>query len=164
MRVPRRSLLRRDSITRFKSMPTRCRRLTYLVALVLLTSFLSQAFAQQKNSPSNGTNEKLTLVQAAMCEGMKDNSPQNRAIVFPFSIGRVYCFTTFDPVPAKTFIYHKWYFRDKLRARVKLSLKTPRWSTFSRIGLRDSEKGPWRVEIADEEGNVFRILRFSVTD
>jgi hypothetical protein len=75
-----------------------------------------------------------------------------------------YCFTTFDPVPEKTVIYHKWYFRDKLRARVKLSLKTPRWSTFSRIVLRNGEKGPWRVEIADEEENIFGILRFSVTD
>jgi hypothetical protein len=125
---------------------------------------LSQAFAQKKDSLSTGTTEKLTLVQAAMCEGIEDNSPKNRAIVFPFSIGRVHCFTTFDPVPAKTVIYHKWYFRDKLRARVKLSLRTPRWATFSRIGLRDGEKGPWRVEITDEEENILRILRFSVTD
>ncbi|MGD8229342.1 MAG: DUF2914 domain-containing protein [Desulfobacteraceae bacterium] len=145
-------------------MSTRCRRLTYLIVLVFLTSFLSQAFAQKKDSLSTGTTEKLTLVQAAMCEGIEDNSPKNRAIVFPFSIGRVHCFTTFDPVPAKTVIYHKWYFRDKLRARVKLSLRTPRWATFSRIGLRDGEKGPWRVEITDEEENILRILRFSVTD
>jgi hypothetical protein len=145
-------------------MSTKCRRLTYFFVLVFVTSFLSQAFAQKKDSSSKGTNEKLTLVQAVMCEGIEDNSPKNRAIVFPFSIGRVYCFTTFDPVPAKTVIYHKWYFRDKIRARVKLSLKSPRWSTFSRIGLRDGEKGPWRVEIADEEGNIFGILRFSVTD
>ncbi|NNG08274.1 MAG: DUF2914 domain-containing protein, partial [Desulfobacteraceae bacterium] len=36
--------------------------------------------------------------------------------------------------------------------------------TFSRIGLRNGEKGPWRVEITDEDGNIFGILRFSVTD
>ena len=140
------------------------RRLISFLLLILLASFLSQAFAQKKASPSKGTNEKLTLVQATMCEGIQDNSPKNRAIVFPFTIGRVHCFTTFDPVPQKSLIYHKWYFRDKLRARVKLTLKTPRWSTFSRIGLRKGEKGPWRVEISDEEGNTFGILRFSVTD
>ena len=142
----------------------RSRRLTYFIALAILASFLSQAFAQKKDSPSKGTNEKLTLVEAAMCEGIQDNSPKNRAVVFPFTVGRVYSFTTFDPVPENTVIYHKWYFRDKLRARVKLSLKTPRWSTFSRIGLRNGERGPWRVEITDEEGNIFGILRFSVTD
>jgi hypothetical protein len=47
---------------------------------------------------------------------------------------------------------------------VKLSLKTPRWSTFSRMRLRNGEKGPWRVEITDEEGNILGVLRFSVTD
>ena len=140
------------------------RRLTSILLLIFLASFLSQAFAQEKDSPPKGANEKLTLVQAAMCEGIEDNSPKNRAIVFPFSIGRVHCFTAFDPVPDETVIYHKWYFRDKLRARVKLSLKTPRWATFSRIRFRDEEKGPWRVEITDEEGNIFGILRFSVTD
>ena len=145
-------------------MSNRCRRLTFFFALIILVPFLSHAFAQKKESPSKATPKRLTLVQAATCEGIKDNGPKNRAIVFSIKIKRVHCFTTFDPVPKKTVIYHKWYFRDKLRARVKLSLKTPRWSTFSRIGLRNGDKGPWRVEIADEEGNIFGILRFSVTD
>ena len=140
------------------------RRLISFLLLIFLASFLSQAFAQKKDSPTKGKIKKLTLVQAAMCEGLRDNNPKNRAIVFPITIGRVHCFTSFDPVPRKTVIYHKWYFRDKLRARVKLSLKAPRWKTFSRIGLRNGEKGPWRVEITDGEGNIFRILRFSVTD
>jgi hypothetical protein len=145
-------------------MSIRRRKITYLFVLIFLALFFAQAFAQKKVAPSKATPKKLTLVQAAMCEGIQDNSPKNRAIVFPFTIGRVHCFTTFDPVPAKTVIYHKWYFRDKLRARVKLSLNTPRWSTFSRIGFRDGEKGPWRVEITDEEGSFFGTLRFSVTD
>ena len=145
-------------------MSIRRRKITYLLVLIFLASFFSQAFAQKKVAPSKSTPKKLTLVQAAMCAGMKDGSPKNQAIVFSISIGRVHCFTTFDPVPKKTIIYHKWYFRDKLRARVKLSLKAPRWSTFSRIGIRNGEKGPWRVEITDVEGNIFQTLRFSVTD
>ena len=145
-------------------MSTRCRRLAYSIALVLLTCFSSQALAQKKDSPPKGTNETLTLAQAAICEGIQNNSPKNRAIAFSVSISRIYCFTTFDPVPKKTIIYHKWYFKDKPRATVKLSLQTPRWSSFSRIRLREDEKGPWRVEITDEEGNIFGILRFSVTD
>jgi hypothetical protein len=145
-------------------MSIRRRKITYLLVLIFLASFFSHAVAQKKVAPSKAIPKKLTLVEAAMYEGMTDGSPKNQAIVFPISIGRVHCFTTFDPVPEKTVIYHKWYFRDKIRARVKLSLKTPRWSTFSRIGIRNGEKGPWRVEITDAEGNIFRTLRFSVTD
>ncbi len=153
-----------DETARHKSMSIIRRRLISFLVLIFLASFLSQAFAQEKDPPAKATSKKLALVQAATCEGVSDTSPKNRAIVFPLKIGKIYYFNTFDPVPEKTIIYHKWYFRDKLRARVKLSLKTPRWSTFSRIGLRDDDKGPWRVEITDEEGNIFGILRFSVTD
>lgn len=133
--------------------------------LTFLTSPASQAIAKDKenSSPTEGPG-KLTLVQAAICEGIKELSPENEAIVFSIKRGRVYCFTLFDPVPEKAFIYHNWFFRDQPRRRVRLTLQTPRWSTFSRIGFREDDKGPWRVEITDEEGNIFHILRFSSTD
>ena len=145
-------------------MSNRCRRLTFFLALIILIPFLSQAFAQKKDSSTKAATKKLTLVRATMSESIKNHEPKNHGIVFPIKIGRLHCFTTFDPVPKKTIIYHKWYFRDKLKAGVKLTLKTPRWSTFSRMRLRNGEKGPWRVEITDAQGNIFQILRFSVTD
>ena len=30
--------------------------------------------------------------------------------------------------------------------------------------LREADRGTWRVEITDKEGNIFKILRFSITD
>jgi hypothetical protein len=30
--------------------------------------------------------------------------------------------------------------------------------------LRETDKGPWRVEISDQNGRVFSTLRFSITD
>lgn len=108
--------------------------------------------------------EKLTLVRAAMCEKIEDYAPQNQGIVFSVAIGKITCFTFFDPVPENSFIYHKWYYRDRLTTRIKLSLKTPRWSTFSSIQLREADKGPWRLEVTDSDGNVLQTLRFSITD
>jgi hypothetical protein len=77
---------------------------------------------------------------------------------------RVYCYTDFSTVPEKSFAYHNWYLRDNLKASVKLTVRPPRWSTYSSIQLRDSDKGPWRIEITDEEGNILKTLRFSVID
>ncbi len=125
----------------------------------------SPTLAQQnKDSLSIAASKKLTLVQAAMCEGIKEYNPRNQAIVFSMTIGEVSCFTSFDPVPQKTVIYHNWLHRDKLSTKIKLSLQPPRWSTFSSIRLREADKGPWRVEITDQEGNIFHVLRFSITD
>jgi hypothetical protein len=120
--------------------------------------------AEEKSSNVPPNPQKLALVKGVMCEGIKDHLPYNQGVVFPLGAGRVACYTEFDPVPKKTAIYHNWYYRNKLSMRVKLYLQPPRWSTYSTINLEESDKGPWRVEITDQEGVVFAILRFSITD
>ena len=125
----------------------------------------SQVCSQnQGESSSSQDSKKLTLVLAALCEWIKDHSPSDEAIVFSIRLGSIYCFTDFEPVPEKADIYHKWFSRDKLRTERKLPVKPTRWSTFSKIRLLKGDKGPWRVEITDQQGIIFQTLRFSVTD
>lgn len=144
----------------------RCKLCKFLFVLICTNFFLSsQALPQDNRNPSSTpVSKKLTLVRAAMCEGIEEYVPQNQAIVFSMTIGKVSCFTSFDPVPEKMSVYHKWFFRDKLSTRIRLSLQPPRWSTFSSIQLREADKGPWRVEVIDQEGNILDILRFSIVD
>ena len=104
------------------------------------------------------------LVRAVMCEEMDNLAPKNAGIIFSLSRGGVSCFTDFDPVPEKTYIYHSWYRRDRLITTKRLTLKPPRWSSFSRVQLRKADTGPWRVEIRDNSGSLQRILRFSIID
>ena len=139
---------------------------TSIILLVCIAVFLSaQGSAQNsKTALPRQTVAKLTLEQAAMCEEIKEYTPYNSAVVFSIKIGKVSCFSSFDPVPEKTFIYHKWYHQDKPSTKKKLTLNAPRWATYSSILLRETDKGPWRVEISDQNGNLFRILRFSITD
>jgi hypothetical protein len=99
-----------------------------------------------------------------MCEALSGYEPIHPAVVFSVSRQRVYCFTIFDPVPRRTVIYHKWYRRDVLTSTVKLQLNPPRWTTFSNMQLRESDKGPWQVKVTDEDGHVFHTLRYSITD
>lgn len=138
----------------------------FLIILLSLDIFFSlQAHPQTKeNSSSTPVPKELTLFHAAMCEEVKEHVPRNPAIVFSITIGKVFCYTSFDPVPEKTFIYHNWFHRDKISTKIKLNLKPPRWSTYSRIQLREADKGPWHMEITDNKGNILRVLRFSITD
>jgi hypothetical protein len=108
--------------------------------------------------------EKPILISAVMCEDVQDRQPISEGVVFSIGMGRVVCHTVFDPVPEKTFITHNWYNRDNLSTKIKLQLLPPRWTTYSAIQLRESDKGPWRVEITDSEDRVLQILRFSVTE
>ena len=106
----------------------------------------------------------LVLGESTVCENVQNGSPEQAAVAFSVSLKRVYCYTDFNTVPEKSFAYHNWYFRDNLKASVKLTVRPPRWSTYSSIQVRDSDKGPWRIEITTEEGNILKTLRFSVID
>jgi hypothetical protein len=104
------------------------------------------------------------LVRAVMSEAIEKLVPVNPAIVFSIDLGRISCFTEFDPVPKKAVIHHKWYRRDSLISARQLTINPPRWSSFSSMQLRDADKGPWRVEVTDENGKLIESLRFSITD
>jgi hypothetical protein len=128
--------------------------------ILLLTAGQAEVFAQEGSAKE----KKLAITQAVMCEEIRDYEPYNRAAVFSISIGKVYCFTAFNPVPRNMFVYHSWYRRDRLITTRRLSLKTPEWSVFSTIQLRQADKGPWRVEVKDHNGGIIRIIKFSITD
>ncbi len=123
-----------------------------------------EAVTPAKAAPPAATVRKLSLRYAVMCEGVRGYKPLNPGIVFSIRIGRVTCFTSFDSVPRKVFIGHRWYFRDRLITTMERVLKPPNWSTVSSIQLREADKGPWRVEIIDPSGRIMRVLRFSITD
>lgn len=105
-----------------------------------------------------------TLERGVMCEAIENFLPTNPAVVFSIARNTIICFTSFDPVPEATDIFHKWYRLDRLVSLIKLSLKPPRWSTFSNMQLRDIDKGPWRVDIENKDGIVLKTLYFSITD
>ena len=134
-----------------------------LVITALLLSATVGRTADKKNAPGV-VPAGLTLTDAVMCEGIESYTPQTPAVVFSINIGKVNCYSKFDPVPEKTHIYHRWFFKDRLTTRKRLYLKPPRWGTYTSIQLREADRGPWRVEIADKEGNILKILRFSITD
>lgn len=139
--------------------------LIFLMAFIgcmILPAFVA---AQSGDKPSPPTGERqLILGEATVSEIVKNGIPFNSATVFSITLGRVYCFTDFVEVGEKTIIYHNWFYRDEKRASVKLALRPPRWATFSSVTLRDSDKGPWQVEVTTENGKVLKILRFSVID
>ncbi len=107
---------------------------------------------------------KTKMVQSVMCEAIESFQPVNPAVVFSISQGEVFCYSNFDPVIEKTFIFHKWYKKDKLIFTMRLTLSPPKWSTFSRIQIRNADKGPWRVEILDSDEILLKTLRFSMAD
>jgi len=137
----------------------------FVITLTVVFFFSPYALSQDvKNLRGEANPARPNLVKAVMCEGMRDNDPHNQGLVFSAAMGRILCFSDFETVPKKTSIYHNWFFRDRLVTRLKLTLQPPRWSGHSSIQLREADRGPWRVEVTDQEGYIFETLRFSITD
>jgi hypothetical protein len=131
----------------------------------ILFFFCFHANAQEQGKPEVVGKEKvLALSEAFLCENILNAQPKNRAVVFSIALEKIVCYTAFDPVPENSIIYHKWYHKDELNKKTRLSLKPPRWAVFSRILLREAHKGPWRIEIVDRADKVFQVLRFSIVD
>ena len=133
----------------------------FIIGIVLLSV---AALWAADSETAKEVSERPVLAHGVMCERIEDHAPQNETIIFPVSAGNVICFTYFNPVPRNTIVYHNWYRRDRLSAKVKLRLQSPRWSTFSRHKIRPADKGPWRVEVVGEDGALFATIRFSITD
>jgi len=138
-----------------------------ILSIILLVT-ATQFFCYADDNPPGDTKiapRVPVLTVAVLCEDVRYSKiPINQAVVFSSDLGRLVCFTDFEPVYEKTFIFHKYYFKDKFISRVKLTLNPPRWATYSRIQLRETDKGPWRVDITDANGKVLHSIRFSITD
>lgn len=143
-----------------------CIMLTLTVYVPILSDTFVCAEDQVIFQPTQATDllQKAKLSQATMCERVDNLNPTRPGVVFSVSAGQVCCFTSFDPVPQPTLIYHRWYHRDELSTQTRLRIYPPKWATYSVIQLRETDKGPWRVEITDQAGNILSILRFSIAD
>jgi len=144
--------------------------LLLIPAALAMVMVVSNGFAQVAEQASaqaaepGEPSQKLKLSHAAMCERVDNLTPTRPGMVFSVANGQVCCFSSFDPVPQPTLIYHRWFHRDELSTQTRLRVYPPKWSTYSVIQLRETDKGPWRVEITDQNGRVFNVLRFSIAD
>ena len=136
----------------------------FLVCLVAATTGVLPGWAQDLDVKIESVPKPPLLVQAEMCESIENFKPVNPAVVFSISLGRVYSFTSFDPVFEKTVMFHRWFRKDRLISNSRLVLNPPNWASFSSMQLRPVDKGPWRVEIVDSQDNLIKTLRFSISD
>jgi hypothetical protein len=147
-------------------MGTKYKLYLFIVILICCNLLLASQVLPQNNQDSllSRDSEEPVLDDAVMCEEIKDFTPKNQGVVFSIKIGKVSCFTSFDPVPKETVIYHKWFHKDKPSTKKRLTLQPPRWATYSSIQLRETDKGPWRVEITDQKESILHTVRFTITD
>jgi len=135
------------------------RRIVFIILLIVANVAIHPAAFGEETG-----NGMINIEKAVICEAVQNLKPVHPAIAFSIKIGKVLCYTEFSEISQETFVFHRWYRRDELVTEKKLVLKPPQWSTYSSIQLRESDKGPWRVNIVNVHDQTMKILRFSVTE
>ncbi len=142
-----------------------------MLLLTLLPFMVCPCLAADTNDNLSPTSKdkvakdmEVSLVEAVMCESVQNLRPVNQALTFSVALGHVYCVSVFKPTSKPTIIYHRWYRRNELSTQIRLKIYPPHWTAYSVIQLRVEDKGPWHIEVADQNGMVFDTLRFSITD
>ncbi|SFM42444.1 DUF2914 domain-containing protein [Thermodesulforhabdus norvegica] len=131
-----------------------------IMALVITLINAVRLSAQDGTMP----NTRPQLVEALMCEGVKDYACVGPSIVFSVEKREVFCYTRFENVSGALTVYHRWRHRDELSTQIRLRVRKTNPVAYSSIQLREADKGPWQVEVVGEDGFVYEVLRFSITD
>ncbi len=148
------------------------RKMTKLIRLTqaLTMLFIIQVVAfpvvaiEEEKPITTASETRLSVSSSVMCEEIKDGKPVNVSAVFSKKLDRINCYTRFKPLDRDTTFFEDWYRRDKLNTRKTISLKPNSTWTYAGIFVQESDMGPWRVEITNENGDILHVLRFSITD
>ena len=130
--------------------------------LLLATGLLACpviAGAQQE-----GDDTRTQAGEVFVCSGIESGRPLGRSVIFSAAQGTLYCYSDFTRVAAVEHITHRWFFLDREVAHFNLTLQPPRWSAYSSLKVTPDKKGPWRVEVLDQDGVVYGTARFSIVD
>lgn len=133
--------------------------------LVVACLLLPLTVGNKATSEDNNNNNKVSLlIEAYMCEEVENMLCKEPAVVFSVEKRQVFCYTRFGNVPETMIVYHRWYYRGDLSTQIRLKVRKSEPVVFSSIQLREADKGPWQVEIVGDDGHVYKVLRFSITD
>jgi hypothetical protein len=111
-----------------------------------------------------GDDTRTQAGEVFACSGIEAGRPLGRSVVFSAAQGTLYCYSDFTRVAEVEHVTHRWFFLDREVAHFNLTLQPPRWSAYSSLKVTPDKKGPWRVDVLDQDGVVYGTARFSIVD
>ena len=128
----------------------------YWPALIASAFIASTATAQQQaGAPA------APMAEAAVGTGVAERALQGAAESFPAGTERVYCFARITNVPTDGEIEFVWFKGDTEQARVKQTVKSSPYRTWSSKALPADAAGDWRCDVIQGE-KVLQSVKFKI--
>ena len=107
--------------------------------------------------------DNVTLIKARVCTAVEDRMPVGEGQAFPWTAPRVYVWSLVGAADPPAVIHHIYYHGKNKVGDVVLKIGSSHWRTWSFQSLGEKRlQGPWRVDIASDDGQVLRSLHFRV--
>lgn len=133
---------------------------TTIIIVFSICFLINSTIAQDEETTKA---EGFRIGRIAICNSIVEREPVGISENFNADIGRIFCFTEVINAKIDTFITHEWYYKDELKATVKLKVSGTRWRTWSSKGIDKNWTGKWRVEVKDAEGNPLASATFEIS-
>lgn len=130
------------------------KRLGVMVVFLLAFLFAAKCFAQSA---------ELQVTELVVSAAVLDRTPVDVRDRFPSDIKTVWCFSRIKVDVESAVIYHVWYYNNEKQFQIGLNLKrAPGFRTYSSKGIMEHQKGEWRVDVTDADGNVLKSVSFKI--
>jgi len=120
-----------------------------------------EALAPQLVAPSivTSTVKRALLTSAILQREPSDDLGHSVSLA---QLQRVFYFTHLLASKGQV-MQHRWYYKDKLQANVRLNIGSDNWRTYSSKALTNTMQGSWRVELVDTDNKVIDVHNFDVS-
>lgn len=106
--------------------------------------------------------QKMMIKSMEFGTGIEDRRVTGIDTAFVDNVKQIYCFTQISGAADSTSVTHVWYYKDEEKARIQLDVASGDWRTWSSKTITPAWKGPWRVMVLGENGEVLSDKMFKV--
>ena len=106
----------------------------------------------------------VEVTQAVVATDVQDREPMGVDTTFVADVGTVYFYTVFEGDFGEMQVEHVWMRDGEEIARVPLTVRGPRWRTWSSKEILPTWTGSWTVMVVDSAGNEHASVDFTVTE
>lgn len=126
--------------------------------LILAAALAATPLTAQQAEPDAA----IEVTRAVVATDVVDREPVGEAESFAAAVGQVYFYTVLEGDFPETRLEHVWLRDGEEVARVPLTVRGPRWRTWSSKSIPAEWAGDWEVQLVDEAGNVMESASFTV--
>jgi len=131
-----------------------------VVLLLAVTSLLWTASSVEAQETGTAAPTVSSLVIAT---GVENREPVGAAEQFTADVGTLYAYMVVEGDFSETQLTQVWVHGGDEVARVPLTVRGPRWRTWSSKTLPPSWTGDWTVNVVDQDGNTLKSAAFTVS-